>query len=94
MPYFKVQASEQKHIRLKGTYDETHCFPDTTVRYSFIWMYTQVTFERFYETNKPFKKIEGLTFDNQNQASKLNAFIRPVESDNQWKSVQVIDYYR
>ncbi|CAK6714648.1 conserved hypothetical protein [Vibrio harveyi] len=57
-------------------------------------MYTQVTFERFYETNKPFKKIEGLTFDNQNQASKMNAFIRPVESDNQWKSVQVIDYYR
>ncbi|OPH51014.1 spore gernimation protein [Vibrio campbellii] len=55
---------------------------------------TAVTIEMFYDKNKPFKKIEGLTYDNQNQYPTSNAFTLPVESGNERISVQVIDYYR
>ncbi|WP_440889867.1 spore gernimation protein [Vibrio sp. WZ-1] len=55
---------------------------------------TTVTIEMFYDKNKPFKKIEGLTFDNQNQYPTSNSFTLPTEQDNEWISVQVIDYYR
>ena len=44
--------------------------------------------------NKPFKKIEGLTYDNQNQYPTSNAFTLPLQQDSEWISVQVIDYYR
>ncbi|MGR5156249.1 spore gernimation protein [Vibrio owensii] len=55
---------------------------------------TAVSIEMFYAENKPFKKIEGLTYDNQNQYPTSNVFTLPVKSDNERISVQVIDYYR
>ncbi|MCE7730393.1 spore gernimation protein [Vibrio campbellii] len=55
---------------------------------------TAVTIEMFYDKNKPFKKIEGLTYDNQNQYPTSNAFTLPLQQDSEWISVQVIDYYR
>ena len=55
---------------------------------------TAVSIEMFYAEGKPFKKIEGLTYDNQNQYPTSNTFTLPVESGNERLSVQVIDYYR